>query len=170
MTFWNFWSFGSKQCCVWVYWSIDLSNLPNFYIISSVSSASHFVKSIKQVLYLTHYKFYTTASLTFIFTFSNLMLIIISTMLNYFNQKISGSYIVLATKWLRILSIPPNDKIRNHLVSNPIVSLNDFCTWIISTVFISSNILFVFGNALYIISITIVQGIDRTQTRMIKSN
>ena len=26
----------------------------------------------------------------------------------------------LATKWLRILSIPPNDKIRNHLVANPI--------------------------------------------------
>ena len=29
--------------------------------------------------------------------------------------------IELATKWLRILSIPPNDKIRNHLVANPIV-------------------------------------------------
>ena len=27
----------------------------------------------------------------------------------------------LATKWLRILSIPPNDKIRNRLVANPIV-------------------------------------------------
>ena len=24
------------------------------------------------------------------------------------------------TKWLRILSVPPNDKIRNHLVANPI--------------------------------------------------
>ena len=30
-------------------------------------------------------------------------------------------YIGLATKWLRILSIPPNDKIRNHLVANPIL-------------------------------------------------
>ena len=29
-------------------------------------------------------------------------------------------FIGLATKWLRILSIPPNDKIRNHLVANPI--------------------------------------------------
>ena len=28
----------------------------------------------------------------------------------------------LATKWLRILSIPPNDKIRNNLVANPIIS------------------------------------------------
>ena len=26
----------------------------------------------------------------------------------------------LATKWLRILSIPPNEKIRNQLVANPI--------------------------------------------------
>ena len=25
---------------------------------------------------------------------------------------------LLATKWLRILSIPTNDKIRNHLVAN----------------------------------------------------
>ena len=28
-------------------------------------------------------------------------------------------YIVLKTKWLRILSLPPNDKIRNHLVAKP---------------------------------------------------
>ena len=28
-------------------------------------------------------------------------------------------YIVLETKWLRILSLPPNDKIRNHLVAKP---------------------------------------------------
>ena len=27
----------------------------------------------------------------------------------------------LATKWLRILSIPPNDKIRNHLAANSII-------------------------------------------------
>ena len=31
----------------------------------------------------------------------------------------------LATKWLRILSIPLNDKIRNHLVANPICILLD---------------------------------------------
>ena len=31
-------------------------------------------------------------------------------------------YIGLATKWLRILAIPPNDKIRNHLVAKPILS------------------------------------------------
>ena len=30
-------------------------------------------------------------------------------------------YIRLATKWLRILPLPPNDKMRNHLVANPIV-------------------------------------------------
>ena len=29
----------------------------------------------------------------------------------------------LATKWLRILSISPNDKIRNHLVANSIFSM-----------------------------------------------
>ena len=29
-------------------------------------------------------------------------------------------YIELATKWLRLLSISPNDKIRDHLVANPI--------------------------------------------------
>ena len=28
------------------------------------------------------------------------------------------SHIGLATKWLRILSIPPNGKIRSHLVAN----------------------------------------------------
>ena len=31
-----------------------------------------------------------------------------------------GYFIKLATKWLRILSTPPNEKIRNHLVINPI--------------------------------------------------
>ena len=31
----------------------------------------------------------------------------------------------LTTKWLRVLSIPPNDKIRNHLVANPIVGGNN---------------------------------------------
>ena len=30
-------------------------------------------------------------------------------------------YIVLATKWLRVSSLPPNDKIRNRLVANPIL-------------------------------------------------
>ena len=30
-------------------------------------------------------------------------------------------YYIGATKWLRILSIPPNDKIRNHLIANPII-------------------------------------------------
>ena len=28
-------------------------------------------------------------------------------------------HIGLATKWLQVLSLPPNDKIRNHLVVNP---------------------------------------------------
>ena len=31
---------------------------------------------------------------------------------------------VLATKWLRVLPLPPNDKIRNHLVANRIESWN----------------------------------------------
>ena len=31
-------------------------------------------------------------------------------------------YIGMATKWLRIFSLPPNEKIRNHLVANPIAS------------------------------------------------
>ena len=31
--------------------------------------------------------------------------------------------IELATKWLRIFSISPNDKIRNHLVANSIFSM-----------------------------------------------
>ena len=29
-------------------------------------------------------------------------------------------HIGLATKWLQVLSLPPNDKIRNHFVANPI--------------------------------------------------
>ena len=32
----------------------------------------------------------------------------------------------LATKWLRILSISPNGKIRNHLVANPTETLKCF--------------------------------------------
>ena len=35
-------------------------------------------------------------------------------------------HIALATKWLRLLSLSPNDKIRNHLVANAI-----FSTWVI---------------------------------------
>lgn len=31
-----------------------------------------------------------------------------------------GDYIGLATKWLWIFSIPPSEKIRNHLIANPI--------------------------------------------------
>ena len=32
----------------------------------------------------------------------------------------------LATKWLRILPMPPNDKIRNHLVANPMyIAIDD---------------------------------------------
>ena len=34
--------------------------------------------------------------------------------------EIQTRRIGLATKWLRVLSIPPNDKTRNHLVANPI--------------------------------------------------
>ena len=37
------------------------------------------------------------------------------------NTKIFHGYIGLATKWLRILSLGGNDKIRNHLVASPIV-------------------------------------------------
>ena len=36
---------------------------------------------------------------------------------------LSRSRCTLATKWLRILSIPPNDKIRNHLVANRQINL-----------------------------------------------
>ena len=34
-------------------------------------------------------------------------------------------YLLLATRWLRILSVPPNDKIRNRLVANPILREDD---------------------------------------------
>ena len=36
----------------------------------------------------------------------------------------SFSYIALATKWLRTLSIPSNDRIRNHLVAKPSSSVS----------------------------------------------
>ena len=39
------------------------------------------------------------------------------------SQTSSFVSIVLATKWLRILSISANDKTRNHLVANPMVSI-----------------------------------------------
>ena len=38
----------------------------------------------------------------------------------------------LATKWVRILSVSPIDKIRTHLVANPILLL---CTIIVSYLF-----------------------------------
>ena len=38
----------------------------------------------------------------------------------------------LATKWVRILSVSPIDKIRTHLVANPILLL---CTIILSYLF-----------------------------------
>ena len=47
-------------------------------------------------------------------------------------------YIGLTTKWLRILSIPSNDKIRNHLVANPIIDLI-FQLFKIKFIFISTN-------------------------------
>ena len=43
----------------------------------------------------------------------------------------------LATKWLRILSLGGIDKIRNHLVANPIVS--EFSSWDILRVIQSSS-------------------------------
>ena len=41
-------------------------------------------------------------------------------------KKTNGSNIGLVTKWLRILSLNGNDKIRNHLVANPIVKKSSF--------------------------------------------
>ena len=40
--------------------------------------------------------------------------------LTYRTSKKKQRYIGLATKWLRILSLGGTDKIRNHLVANPI--------------------------------------------------
>ena len=37
--------------------------------------------------------------------------------------------IALATKWLWISSIPPNDRIRNHLVANPIILFSRIIFW-----------------------------------------
>ena len=42
------------------------------------------------------------------------------TIVGLFDIGLLCGYIGLATKWLRILSIPSNDKIRNHLIANPV--------------------------------------------------
>ena len=38
--------------------------------------------------------------------------------------RVQEQCIGLATKWLRVLSLPPNGKTRSHLVANPIVESN----------------------------------------------
>ena len=56
---------------------------------------------------------------------TKLLYIKISNMLVY-QEKIQFLFspnIRLATKWLRILSLPANDKTRNHLVAKPILKI-----------------------------------------------
>ena len=38
----------------------------------------------------------------------------------------------LATKWLRVLSIPPNNKVRNHLVASPITNMANAVALLVS--------------------------------------
>ena len=44
------------------------------------------------------------------------------------SDKLQYSCIGLTTKWLRALSLPPNDKVRNHLVVNPVINVRDVYT------------------------------------------
>ena len=69
------------------------------------------------------------------YVFANGQIFLPVSMLHFRNMKIRSHAkmlvtdtkfnvaIGLATKWLRILSLPPNDKTRNHLVANPIVPI-----------------------------------------------
>ena len=42
---------------------------------------------------------------------------------------LNWGYVELATKWLQILSLSGNDKIRNHLVANPIALFCQKLKW-----------------------------------------
>ena len=58
------------------------------------------------------------------FEFPSLRILIFANF--YLCELLPRRTIGLATKWLRILSISPNDKIRNHLVANIIFANSNF--------------------------------------------